>query len=246
MPQVPRTSIYVISLETAKERRASFAAAAATKLPWRFFDAHTALHESLAYDTRRALIRGGRILEPSELGVYSSHHMLWTRLLADQNADRYLIFEDDISVDWLFIEKFVALGEREMGANLLKLFYTRTAPTRGIVSPFLEFYQIVELLDIGFGAAAYMIDKVAAARLVEDLRDVIEPVDTAMESAWRHGVRNLSVFPFPIFHKMGESQIGTKRREAAPKPLWMKVARSGFRVRNNLLKRRWNLRSARR
>lgn len=246
MSIVPTTRTFVISLQGAVKRRAHFTEDAKTNIEWRFFDASTKLGAGLDYDERRALIRGGRMLTRAELGCYSSHHLLWRQLLSDESVDRYLIFEDDILVDWRFIEQFVALSEHEMGASFLRLFFTKTVPTRKIVSPFLDFYQIVELLEFGYGAAAYMIDKVAAARMVETLREVIEPVDLAMESAWRHGVRNLSVFPFPIIHKMGESQIGNERRESASKPLWMKIVRGGLRVRNNLRKRVWHHRLARR
>jgi glycosyl transferase family 25 len=236
-----RTSIHIISLANAEERRKEFTANAKTYLPWQFYDAHTSLTASMDYVANRAQIMGGRKLTPSELGCYASHFSLWQQLLNNDAADRYLIFEDDVIVDWAFIERLVALDDQEIGVNLLRLYYMKTVPTRKIKAQFIEVHEIVELRTMAFGLQAYLIDKVAAAKLVASLHDVIEPVDIAVESAWRHGVRNMCVFPFPIIHNLGKSQIGDTRWAAPPKPFWMKIVRGVMRCRKSLRKAMWEL-----
>ncbi len=238
---VPRTNIHVISLTSATERRARFEASMPETIEWQFFDACTALDPALHYDERRALIDGGRALGPSELACYSSHFRLWQQLIDDPDADRYLVLEDDVIIDWLFVERLCELGTAELDLPFLRLFFMQAVPTRTVAIPFLDIYQIVELLDFGFGAQAYLVDKAAAARFVAALRDVIQPVDTSMEVAWRHGVRNLAVFPFPVIHPMVPSQIGGARWDARAKPLWIKVMRGSARIRAAVRKRLWQL-----
>ena len=237
-----RTRPFVISLATAKSRRKRFTATAATTLRWEFFDASTGLDATLRYDARNALRRGGRSLSQAELGCYSSHYRLWQALLADGAADRYLILEDDVQVDWPFIERLADADRATVPWSLLRLWFTLPVPSRKVFGPLFGTYQVVELLDHGFGAVAYVIDKAAAARLVAALKEVVVPVDVAIEQGWRHGLRNLAVFPFPVLHPIGPSQIGGERWTDAPKSLVMRAERGARRVADALRRRLWHWR----
>ena len=64
-----RTSIVVISLSDAADRRAVFTARAAkTALPWRWFDARRELGPELEHDPDEAIVSKGRPMYPGELG----------------------------------------------------------------------------------------------------------------------------------------------------------------------------------
>lgn len=244
MSNIPRTSVFVISLASATNRRRRFADTAITSLPWQFFDASTGIDADLRFDPRRALRRGGRSLSKAELGCYSSHYRLWQALLADRANDRYLIFEDDVQVDWQFMERLAYADRITVPWPLLRLWFTLPVPTRKAFGPLFGTYQVVELLGHGFGAVAYLIDKRAASRLVAALQDVVVPVDLAIEQAWRHGVRNLAVFPFPVLHPIGTSQIGGERWQDAPKPLAMRIERAARRATAALRRRLWHWHSS--
>lgn len=236
------TRIFVISLADATQRRSRFAENALTGLPWTFFDGSTDLDSGLRYDSRRAMRLGGRSLTGSELGCYSSHYRLWRALVDDLGADRYLILEDDVVADWPFLERLANAPPDEVPWPLLRLWFTIPAPTRKVHGPFFETYQVTELLKHGYGAVAYLIDKRAAAKLVAALSEVVSPVDLAMEQAWRHGVRNLALFPFPVLHPMGLSQIGVERWNDAPKPLSMKLERGARRLIDRMRRALWHWR----
>ena len=163
MSNIPRTAVFVISLATATSRRQRFADAATTTLAWAFFDASTGIEAPLRYDARGALRRGGRSLNQAELGCYSSHYRLWQALLADEAADRYLILEDDVHVDWAFIERLANADRAIVPWPILRLWFTLPVPSRKVFGPLFGTYQVVELLDHGFGAVAYVIDKAAAS-----------------------------------------------------------------------------------
>ena len=242
MSNIPRTSVFVISLTTATKRRQRFSETALTTLPWQFFDASNGLDATLRYDARRALRRGGRSLTKAELGCYSSHYRLWQALLVDGAADRYLILEDDVQIDWQFFERLACAELDAVPWPLLRLWFTLPVPTRKVFGPLFGTYQVVELLDHGFGAVAYLIDKAAASRFVAALQDVIVPVDRAMEQGWRHGVRNLAVFPFPVLHPIGLSQIGGERWHDVPKPLAMRIERGARRIVESVRRQLWHWR----
>ena len=236
------TRVLVLSLPNAKARRDAFCDQAKTTLDWRFFDASIELNPALRYDPVTALRQGGRLLSQAELGCYSSHFQIWRALLADDAADRYLVLEDDVKVDWPFIERLADADRTEVPWPLLRLWFSLPVPTRKVFGPLFGTYQVVELLDHGFSTVAYAIDKAAAARLVAALTEVVVPVDFAMEQGWRHGVRNLAVFPFPVLHPIGSSQIGGERWNDAPKPIAMRIERGVRRVTEALRRRLWHWR----
>src|SRR5688500_9202293 len=92
------TRILVLSLDLAVDRQAVFARSAPEGVDWSFFDAWRTLHPELDYDEQRAQINFGRVLTKGEIGCYSSHYAMWTALIEDGEADRYIILEDDVIV----------------------------------------------------------------------------------------------------------------------------------------------------
>jgi glycosyl transferase family 25 len=147
---------------------------------------------------------------------------LWRQLLGDATADRYIVLEDDVIVDWSFIEKLHYVHDSEIGADFLRLFFMSVAPTRTLKAQLFGTYYIVELFGYAFGSQAYIITKAAAERFVLNLQRVVRPIDLAMESAWSHGVPNLAVFPFPVIHVSGESSMEPQRWVSEPKPFGLK------------------------
>ena len=119
-----RTSIVVISLPEAADRRATFAARAAmTSLPWRWFDARRDLGAELEHDPDEAIVAKGRPMYPGELGCYASHYAAWTTFL-ESDADQLLVLEDDTIVDWGFLARMVEVDLDAAGiAYLLSLIH---------------------------------------------------------------------------------------------------------------------------
>ena len=181
---------------------------------------------------------------PSELGCYSSHYSLWLQLVSDPTADKYIVLEDDTIVNWLFMERLVQASEAELGADLLRLYFTKMPPVRELRRNFLAFgsYSIIELLDSGWGAVGYVLNKRAAERLVGALQKVLRPVDIAMEAAWLHGLPNLAVFPFPVMEEGVPSSIPDERYSVSSKPLGLKARRGVARLLESIRKWCWRYR----
>jgi glycosyl transferase family 25 len=224
--QGARTRIIVISMPEAADRRSRFEERArGAQVPWGFFAALSALHPDLSYDEQEAIIAKGRPLRAGELGCYSSHYAAWEELQTD-HVDQYVVLEDDVIVDWAFVEKLVEIDFAAMGIRYLRLYYK--TPTRHAIlkENFLEQSRsIVELSGAAFGTQGYLITKAGARTLLDHCRAVRRPIDDEMDRSWAHGLPNLAIFPFPIIEESAPSSIGYRRFETFVVPQHLKLKR---------------------
>lgn len=220
-----RTRIVVISMADASERRGRFEERAlGAPVAWSFFPAHTSLHSSLRYDEERAVIAKGRPLRAGEIGCYSSHYAVWQDLQRDE-ADQYVVLEDDVIVDWTFVGKLAQIDLAAMGIDYLRLYYKFPARVALVKENFIDRARsIVELAGNAYGTQGYAITKAGAKVFLDHCRIVCRPIDDEMDRTWVHGQRNLAVFPFPIFEESAGSTIGNTRfdRFVVPKHLKLK------------------------
>jgi glycosyl transferase, family 25 len=222
-----RTKILVINMANAVERRDRFEQRARqVSLPWSFYPAHTSLHAALTYDEQGAIIAKGRPLRAGEIGVYSSHYAAWLDLQSD-DADQYVVLEDDVIVDWNFLGTLAQVDLAKMGINYLRLYYTYPTKRTALVKQnFIDDkHSLVELQGTVFGAMAYAITKAGARTFLDHCRIVRRPIDDEMDRTWAHGQRNLSVFPFPVLGESGESIIGATRFEVFVVPRKLRFKR---------------------
>jgi len=222
-----RTSIRVISLRNAAERRNAFAEAASpTRLGWTFFDACEALHADLRYREDDAIIAKGRPLTGGEIGCYSSHYAVWKQLIDDPDADQCIVLEDDVIVDWDYLEAFAAVDHARGGHDYIRLYYKRPAPSRIVQKDFVcRATWLTEVSGYCFGTQGYLITKAGARRFVERFAHVRRPIDDEMDRSWIHGIANLAVFPFPLMERSADSGIGLARFERFAVPSRLRTRR---------------------
>lgn len=203
---------FVISLANATARRSEFGQFAPTDGSWAFFDAYDHIYPDLIYDRARLRARFGRELRPGEIGCYSSHYALWRALLEDETSSFYVLLEDDVRVDWTFI-RLLLKNESINSLRYVRLYYKRPVQfreiTRGFVTPGKS---LIEIYGFAFGTQGYVITKDGARELVDKLRLVDCPIDDALDKVWRHKVRSLAIFPFPIYETEGQSTIGDRHK----------------------------------
>jgi glycosyl transferase family 25 len=218
-----RTRVFVVSVADAVARRTAFdlASSGAT---YTYFDAHRSLASDLTYDPELVRRRFGRELKPGELGCYSSHFSLWRRLLEDDTCDQYVILEDDVIVDWEFLNQ---ICRAKHGLNYIRLYFKRFTDFRIIDREFVQVGRtLIELYGHAYGTQGYLVTKEGAQVFCRHLGMVQRPVDDAMDRVWDHGVRNFAVFPFPIIERSAESDIGERRR--VPRGLIGAIRRGGI------------------
>lgn len=221
-----RTKVLVVSMADATDRQQRFTERAnGAGVSWSFFTAYSKLHPALVYDETEALLAHGRPLRAGELGCYSSHYAIWEQLVAD-DVDQYVVLEDDVIVDWEYLKKIIEADLSTMKIDYLRLYYKY--PVRQIVLKYAfvdRSRSLVELSDFAYGTQGYLITKAAAARLLKHCRTVHRPIDDELDRSWAHGVRNLSVFPFPLIEESGTSTIGASRFEKYPMPAHLRIRR---------------------
>lgn len=222
----PRTKVVVVSMADATERRWRFEDRARNApVAWSFFPARSSLHPALRYDEQDAIVAKGRPLRAGEIGCYSSHYAVWEELQGD-DADQYVVLEDDVIVDWTFIGKLAEVDLGEMGINYLRLYYKAPGRAALVRENFVERARsIVELAGMVFGTQGYAITKAGARTFLDHCRVVTRPVDDAMDRSWVHGVPNLAVFPFPVIEESAGSTIGNTRFETFVVPGHLKLKR---------------------
>ena len=221
-----RTRVIVISMADADSRRSRFEERAHNApVAWSFYPAHTSLHPALRYDEESAIIAKGRPLRAGEIGCYSSHYAVWHDLQSD-DADQYVVLEDDVIVDWTFIGKLAQVDLAAMGVNYLRLYYKFPARAALVKADFIDRARsIVELAGNAYGTQGYAITKAGAKLFLDHCRLVCRPVDDEMDRTWVHGQWNLAVFPFPILEESASSTIGNTRFEGFVVPKHLKLKR---------------------
>lgn len=203
------TMVRVISMASASQRRAQFAAhAQGVVVPWEFFDALTGPRLPLVHAPESALVRTGRALRPGELGCYASHYAVWEDFLAS-TAEQLLVFEDDVLVDWVAVTQLVSQDFAAMEVHVLKLFATFPLKFRTVRHKFYSDHShLVRVQGYCYGTQAYLLTRQAATALVEACAVLDMPVDWAMSRYWAYDYANYAVVPFPVIERLVPSSIG--------------------------------------
>jgi len=212
-------SVVVISLARATARREGFAAPAAdADIDWRFFDACTERPETLALDEAAVLRNKGRALTRGEVGCYASHWSIW-RDMVDRGKPQMIVLEDDVVVDWAYLERLAGIDLSAEGIDYLRLYAKRPTFQRVVRKDFLQHSRsVVELIGLAYGTQGYAITLAGAKRLVEHMSVIERPVDDGMDRSWAHGLPNLALFPAPLFEATVPSNIGADRFQPKSHP----------------------------
>jgi glycosyl transferase family 25 len=203
------TVVRVISMASAVGRREQFAAGAqGIQLPWAFFDALTGPRLPLVHEPHGALVRAGRALRPGELGCYASHYAVWQEFL-DTPAKQLLVFEDDVLVDWVAVQRLAAQDFASIGVHVLKLFATFPIQARTVRHKFYSDHShLVRVQGYCYGTQAYLLTRTAARALLESCAVLDMPIDWAMSRYWVYGHPNYAVVPYPVIERLVPSSIG--------------------------------------
>jgi glycosyl transferase family 25 len=227
-----KTSVRVLSLATDAERRASFSArAAGAKVAWSFYDAKTELTAPLRYDEQLAIVYRGRPLSATEVACYSSHYCLWGELLSSE-ADQLLVLEDDVLVDWGFIELVVAHDFSENGIHYLRLAATAAPPV--VYRGELLGRYLVQYLGYALGCQAYIVSRHGAEFLRDYCRQILCPVDDVLDATWRGALPNFAICQAPVIGMTVPSRIGSGRNTPFRPTGILKLRRLCFRVADRL------------
>lgn len=219
-------------------------------LPYRFFDAIRVASPDAQdsnwpaiYDRKQRLAYSGVDLRPGEMGCYLSHRAVWTEFLASDD-EQCLILEDDVGLSPDFTRVVEALCAAQADWELVRLFAMfkkPSFPARPLIGP----YVLVDYLVQPNGTQGYLLNRVAAQRLLHHTATMSVAIDTALDRDWEHGVSIRGIEPYVLSHdELFETTLGTVNSQ--PLSPVRKLLREVHRVSTSLRKQVWLFRKKRR
>ncbi len=221
--------ILVISLPGSTERQAKVRMQLdQIGYPWQFLEAvrGAALTEPpKEYNAAKVRRLLGFELTPNEIGCFLSHKKAWQRCVRANTPA--LVFEDDFALLPHFEETIAYLmAHRDawQAVRLQGLFSVR----QDVISDQGRFRIVRNHGDV-VGATAYLIEPAIAKRLIEESRDLYEPLDHFLEHERKHGIAFLAIDPYPV-DITGVTSTIVDRPGRAPITGLRKVLRSCYRA----------------
>ena len=232
--------ILVISLASAVERRRRVQAQLTRcPVPWAFIDAVRGAElpaPAPEYDDRTRLARVGYPMCGGEIGCFLSHRVAWQTCVA--RGVPTLILEDDFEL-LTDLDNIVALTRRYLPrCDLLRL--QGLQPDAGRVLERSGNQRLVWELTDPRGSAGYVVPPETAARLLQLSDRFWVAVDDFFARDWEHGLKVLSVWPYPIAVTAAPSTIPDRVKPTLS--VWTKLRREVYRAPDSLrnrAKRAW-------
>lgn len=174
--------------------------------------------EKCANYRRRAQMSGG------ELGCFASHFKLWEKCI--ELGESIVVMEDDLIIHDSIIEA-IELAEKYIS----KLRFLRFAGISLHRRPYKEVcslgsFTLVDHIRGPAGTQSYVISPSAAQALIEHADTWFLPVDDYIDRYWSHGVRSLSLMPFPI--ELADMDSDIPRAEKPKKGVWLRLKHEYF------------------
>lgn len=205
---------WVINLDRAPQRLARIGAQLdALRLPWTRFAAvegkWVPAGEQAALLDRAGFERlHGMTPSLGELGCYLSHVRLMQAFL-DSPHEFALILEDDVKPTAALPEVLQRLMAAAGRWDMVKLSAIHSGTPWGVLDVG-QGHQLGVMFSRCTGSSAYVINRAAAQRYVEQLLPMQLPYDHAYDRGWVYGLKVRRVFPEVCVHDdQVESTIGT-------------------------------------
>ena len=211
----PALHTYVINLQDASKRRENMHADLA-RLGLEYTRVEAIHGDDLTlpideYDEQKFNILTGKATNKRMVGCYLSH-IKALRTFLESTHPYALILEDDAVLPEQISPLLDAVLEQNVHWDLVRL----TAEKEGVYLPFSKLpgnHELVYNTRVLKNTAAYLVNRHAAERCVEQMLPMRLPYDVALDREWDFGVRTACVIPFPVKLKADEpSQIPRAKR----------------------------------
>ncbi len=135
-------------------------------------------------------------LKPGEVGCWASH-LTALREVVERDLPYALVFEDDIAVGPGLAAALAEVDRLPAGWDMVRLAWT----SKRHVVPVCDLAPgatVVQFSRLPLGAAAYLISRAGAAKVLRSPRLGYEPIDLAWRSWWTYGVKTYGISPPPV------------------------------------------------
>ena len=206
--------VYAISLARAQERRANIKRRLdALGVAYEIVDAVDGAALDLSQYAHRlkqnkCRARNGYELSRGEIGCFLSHYNLWRRI-AEGDDECALIVEDDAVWGDDFADVVCAIAQCEWHWEVVNLVEARRKINR-VLCELPGGRKLVRCRRQVFIAAAYLISRSGAKKLLEYCEEIRAPVDIMYSEYWKNGVAYYCVKPPPARQSDVETTIGDR------------------------------------
>ncbi|MDC9825681.1 glycosyltransferase family 25 protein [Devosia sp. ZB163] len=167
-------------------------------------------------------------LNDGEIGCFLSHRRAWS-IIANGSVPFGIVFEDDVvNVSGEFAAHAAWLASVASPDSYVRLLKKQTRAEPGDVIAQQGSWTLSKPRRVGLRAAAQLVGREAAQRLLEWTEVFDRPVDTALQMAWLHKVPMLVAGP-SLFETMGASTVSRRRLSVAQR-LHREIARPLYRL----------------
>lgn len=213
--------VFIISLRSSTERRAKIQQELeALGLSFRFIDGidlrNTDISQHPDYDGQRRRIFFGRDLEPGELGCLLSHREAY-RKIVNEGIPHALVLEDDARLEDDLPHVLESIIESPIEWDMIRFIdkkkvYRRKCRRIGMLD---SKHELARLPTNSGGAYGYLLNHLAATRLLELMQHNWLQSDVLHSRNWLTGLATYIVRPSPVTHSVDDddSTIGTSRFE---------------------------------
>ena len=210
--------VFVINLEKSADRRANMTAQLTPlHIDYTFFKAtngHALDIDTMPiYDKMRRRLYFGRGLTKGEIGCLLSHKAVYQHMV-DNNIDRAIIFEDDVSIEPNFPQLIHEIIAAPVQWDLIRfLAYDKVQKIgRDVFVLPTKPHTLARIPTTSGGAYGYLLTQHAARTLLHHLQKTELPVDMLHGYVWRTGLETFILRPSPVAADLyNESTIGLSR-----------------------------------
>lgn len=151
-------------------------------------------------------------LSHSEIACFLSHRKAW-QAIVDQNLDGGFILEDDVALDYNFLEGWALAAINFTPQHFIRFPFRIKEKGQKIAET--ATHKLIIPCPVGLGQVAQLVGRNAAEKLLIATEKFDRPVDTLMQLFWETGVHPLSLLPggvSEISSKLGGSTVQRKRQ----------------------------------
>jgi GR25 family glycosyltransferase involved in LPS biosynthesis len=192
-----------------------------------------------SFDAQSARRQNGRTILPGEYGCYRSHLLALETFLAD-GSPYGLIIEDDVALDGSTLPRIEAIIAAVPDFDLIKLTNHRTKLfIRAAETPLGD--EVGRALVGPQGsAAAYLVTREGARKMIAQLAVMKLPWDAALERFWDSGLKFYSSHRNVLNFAPGSAVSSIVDRSGSYKagrfPWWKRLNTASFRMKDHLLR----------
>lgn len=229
--------VWVINLESAKQRWDTLAPEL-EKLPW-IFERFPAIRGSSLrpedrkhfLDERLYSLKHGKQPVMGELGCYLSHMGVLKALLAS-DYEYAIVLEDDVRFRSIFEKTVNQLVANPKDWDLVKLSGVHSGtPIR--IKGLSDGVSLAVPLSQLTGSSAYLINRDAARKLVDNISLMSLPYDHAFDRNWKYGFKLRMTVPLLCIHGIGDdTTINYSARSKNPLSFYKRIPTICFRIYN--------------